>query len=571
MERLVEEPRNKTYLPIILGVVVIGIVGLMQFTATYDIEFYYSLADSLYILVPTLMAGTSLFLLSKLIKNKHKDTRSFIFLATALAANFIGEQIWTFYKNVLEIEPYPSLGDVFFLLFYPAMIVFLLKYLKFEFRKVSKINLFFAILIPAAFLYPTMMFTYEYNIEETDLGMLIAVTYTVSDAVILGFALLSALRQFKEHNNNFWLYLNLGIFVWIIANTAFLYADLNEEYYDGHIVDALWLVSYVLWTFAIFNFYQNIKRDRKFSLVTNKALRSNYKAINHLGIPLIVATVFAVSILLMGSLGFFDFSNYNELTYSAVVFIFALIAVFSGIIVAVNKNLSRLVTLREMELEEKNKHMLRLERYSAIGEISARIAHDIRNPLSVIKNTTELFFAQHQEHITEEDKENLSRIRRSTYRITHQIDDVLDFVKEQSPEFSKESLDEMLNAAKSDIPNYPNIDIRIESSGLSVPCDKNLMHRVFVNLLVNSVQAMEEKGTIVIRSNRDRQFTSIEFEDSGPGVPSELINTVFEPLYTTKQQGTGLGLSICKRIIEQHSGRISVTNNPTKFVIELPN
>ena len=97
------------------------------------------------------------------------------------------------------------------------------------------------------------------------------------------------------------------------------------------------------------------------------------------------------------------------------------------------------------------------------------------------------------------------------------------------------------------------------------------MHRVFVNLIINAVQAMDEKGRIIVRTKKKSSLTIVEFEDSGPGVSPELISTVFEPLYTTKQQGTGLGLSICKRILEQHSGRITVKNNPTIFSVEIPN
>ena len=333
MERsAIVKTKEKPSTSIMLLIAVIAIIGTMQATFQINPDTYWNLADAYYIIIPAIMTIFAVGMYLKLYKDDHSDSKSFLYLAMALTSNFIGEQIWTYYKSVLEIEPYPSLGDVFFLLFYPLTIIFLMKYLKFEFSKFSKVNLIFVILIPAAFLYPTLQLTLEYNIEESDVGMLFAIAYTTFDAIILGFAMLSALRHFKESKNNFWIYLNLGIFVWIIANTVFLYAVTNDEYYDGHIVDALWPVSYALWLFAIYDFYKNVKQDPQYSIATKKSQRSNYTGINKLAIPLIVATLISVSILAMASLGFFELADEQGIAMSAVIFIFILLAVFSSMI-----------------------------------------------------------------------------------------------------------------------------------------------------------------------------------------------------------------------------------------------
>ena len=87
---------------------------------------------------------------------------------------------------------------------------------------------------------------------------------------------------------------------------------------------------------------------------------------------------------------------------------------------------------------------------------------------------------------------------------------------------------------------------------------------------MNAVQAMEDSGEIKVRINENDEEVSLEIEDSGPGIPEDKIEQIFDPLFTTKASGTGLGLVSCKNIIEQHKGKIIVRNNPTIFEIKLP-
>jgi len=97
------------------------------------------------------------------------------------------------------------------------------------------------------------------------------------------------------------------------------------------------------------------------------------------------------------------------------------------------------------------------------------------------------------------------------------------------------------------------------------------MEVVFINLLLNSIQSIDQnQGIISIRIKQINKNAIIEIEDSGSGIPDEVINDIFKPLITTKQKGTGLGLASCKNIIEQHGGSISFQNNPTIFTIAIP-
>ena len=103
-----------------------------------------------------------------------------------------------------------------------------------------------------------------------------------------------------------------------------------------------------------------------------------------------------------------------------------------------------------------------------------------------------------------------------------------------------------------------------------IKCDFELMKVVLINLFINAIQATDENGKIKITSESRDNSIMIQVEDNGPGIPEDKLGKIFEPLFTTKQEGTGLGLASCKSIIEQHGGKISVKNNPTRFIIELP-
>jgi signal transduction histidine kinase len=114
------------------------------------------------------------------------------------------------------------------------------------------------------------------------------------------------------------------------------------------------------------------------------------------------------------------------------------------------------------------------------------------------------------------------------------------------------------------------IKINTPTNDLEIECDKSQMNVVFSNLITNSIQAMNENGSITINLKKRQDHAIIEFIDSGPGIPKENFSKIFEPLFTTKSMGTGLGLVSCKNIIEYHKGKISVKNNPTTFTIEMP-
>ena len=230
------------------------------------------------------------------------------------------------------------------------------------------------------------------------------------------------------------------------------------------------------------------------------------------------------------------------------------------------------------KLIETEKHLaeahvkIKNERLSAIGELAASMAHDLKNPLATIKSSAEILQKQSKDNRHDDELSNVvKRMNRAIDRMSHQINDVLNYVQTTPLDIKSIKVEKLLQLAKNSLDIPDNILISIPQSDIQIKCDTRKLEIVFINLFLNSIQAIgKERGEIKCRINQKNSNVTIEINDSGPGISNEIISDIFAPLVTTKQKGTGLGLSTCKNIIEQHNGTISVQNNPTKFTMILP-
>jgi signal transduction histidine kinase len=212
---------------------------------------------------------------------------------------------------------------------------------------------------------------------------------------------------------------------------------------------------------------------------------------------------------------------------------------------------------------------LKTEKLTAIGELAARIAHDIRNPLSVIKNVCEIMKMQYGQK-DPKIHEHIVRMENAIQRVSHQIDDVLDYVRNTPIQRKVVSLRDIIVRSVEDLQIQKNVTVNLPDNDEKINCDEQKIRTVISNIVLNSVQAMGGIGTITIKIKGYTKHVNIEISDSGPGIPEDVLPKIFEPLFTTKQTGTGLGLSSCKSIVEQHNGTITVKNNPTTFNVMLP-
>lgn len=213
---------------------------------------------------------------------------------------------------------------------------------------------------------------------------------------------------------------------------------------------------------------------------------------------------------------------------------------------------------------------IQTEKMSIIGTMASRLAHDLRNPLAVIKNTMEIIQLDLGENQNTKTKTKFERVTKAITRIDDQVENVLDFVKDKPMNLKSHNLSEILENVISRIPNPDTVKISLPKNDVKIMCDLHMIEVVFINLITNALDAIKNEGHIKIILNELDDHIQIKVEDSGEGIPKNALSQIFDPLYTTKMEGTGLGLVSCKNIIKQHNGTIFVTNNPTTFTIELP-
>ena len=224
----------------------------------------------------------------------------------------------------------------------------------------------------------------------------------------------------------------------------------------------------------------------------------------------------------------------------------------------------------EIEVKEKTIKLLQAERLSAIGELAARVAHDLRNPLSVIKGAVELIKVKHTDAANEFIVRQSALIERAISRMSHQIEDVLDFVKPIPLSTKPNSILKTIKYALEKTKLSPQVKMNLPKEDIIMTFDANKMDVVFDNILTNAKQATDNQGEITIKFSEGDKFYIIDVIDSGPGIPEDILPKIFEPLVTTKQTGTGLGLASCLSIVKLHGGTIDAKNNPTTFTIKLP-
>ena len=222
------------------------------------------------------------------------------------------------------------------------------------------------------------------------------------------------------------------------------------------------------------------------------------------------------------------------------------------------------------EVENKTAELVKSERLATIGTMASRIAHDLKQPLTIMQTYADMLTPEIISKLDYKDKEKWFRLQNSILDMNRIIEDVLDFARTTEIKKKKSSFLRILRLAMNHVKFSYGIIINLPENDVSIHCDARKMDGVLSNLLNNAVHALDGQGEINVIISTDSKFVIIQVKDSGPGIPPENLDKIFEPMFTTKKTGTGLGLLICKSIVEQHGGSISVTNKPTTFTIKLP-
>jgi signal transduction histidine kinase len=216
-------------------------------------------------------------------------------------------------------------------------------------------------------------------------------------------------------------------------------------------------------------------------------------------------------------------------------------------------------------------------RMAAIGEISAVVAHEARNPLGAISNCVQML--RTNPHITGEDLELLEIVQAESQRLNEIISDFLTFGRPRAPRFEpvvlQEAIEDTLVLLRRDQRCGATIafSTKFEAGVPPVEADRDQLRQVFWNLFLNAVQAMGDRGQLRVEVRRQGDVAEIEIHDSGRGISRSVQPRIFEPFYTTRPGGTGLGLATVRHIIEEHHGEIRVESEVgigTCFTVTLP-
>jgi len=210
------------------------------------------------------------------------------------------------------------------------------------------------------------------------------------------------------------------------------------------------------------------------------------------------------------------------------------------------------------------KQLQESQRLAALGQMSATMAHEIRNPLGIIKSTSDLISEKYQ-HKDNPD-ELFQFINEEIQRLNHLVNDFLTFSRKPVLNKSICDLDEIISDAIIAVRREHHDRIRIDyqsEQNIQTECDANKIFQVLLNILLNAVQAIgNTDGGIVISMKKVKSSALLSIQDDGPGF-TDSADKIFEPFLTTKTQGTGLGLAVSKSIIEEHGGKITAENAET--------
>ncbi|MFO7751912.1 MAG: HAMP domain-containing sensor histidine kinase [Desulfobacteraceae bacterium] len=232
------------------------------------------------------------------------------------------------------------------------------------------------------------------------------------------------------------------------------------------------------------------------------------------------------------------------------------------------------------ELNKRSDQLLQAEKMSSLGTLTSGVAHELNNPLNNISTSVQIVLEEMDDPDIEYKKELLKETEKQVDRARDIVKALLEFSRQS--EFSsgesnfKKLVDNTMYLIKGDIPS--NIELKINiPDDINVKIDSSRIQQVLINLILNSIHAMEDGGTLDITAceNQSDDTFTFKVKDTGRGIDKENINKIFDPFFTTKEvgKGSGLGLSIIHGIIERHGGTIEVRSEPckgTEFAVHLP-
>jgi len=226
------------------------------------------------------------------------------------------------------------------------------------------------------------------------------------------------------------------------------------------------------------------------------------------------------------------------------------------------------------ELNRLREELVRKARLAAIGQVSASIAHELRNPMGTVRNAA-YYLRRHAIKDQPKVTQYLEIIDQELATADRIIQNLLSMVRVKEPQRSEVDLGQVVRDAFATVVDAQDVTLRIttDPDPFVILADPDQLRQVVSNIITNAKQAMEGQGELEIAASRDTDGDTIVLRDTGPGVSENIQSTLFEPLVTDKVKGTGLGLTVCRMIVEHHGGTIELQETGgfgTAFRIRLP-
>jgi len=227
-------------------------------------------------------------------------------------------------------------------------------------------------------------------------------------------------------------------------------------------------------------------------------------------------------------------------------------------------------------LQENVERWKHAERLSAIGQLSAGLAHEIRTPLAAIEGAADMLRSRSADDDLRVEMTEI--LRKESKRLNRLLTDLLQFARPRRPEFRLAAIGQVLESVMRLLDTQArkagvSFSVRDEPNLPEVECDPEQLRQVMLNLCMNAIQAANDRGKVEITASARGNSVGISVADNGPGMSPEVASRIFEPFFTTKPDGTGLGLAVARTIVEGHGGRIGLepnSPNGARFQIELP-
>ena len=271
-----------------------------------------------------------------------------------------------------------------------------------------------------------------------------------------------------------------------------------------------------------------------------------------------------------------DYKAIGDFQIRVIITCTVVMGVLFLVLLLVVKRGEGIIEKRALERLRLKEQLSRAEHLSSLGEMAAAISHEIRNPLGIIKSSSDLL----KKKMAAYDPSNSipSIIIEESARLNNIITDFLNFAKPRTPNLTscriEDVLEKNISFLTSQIKEEGYIIEKHYSNNLpAITADSDMLYQAFLNILINAMQAMPEGGKIHVEISSSDKTVTVFFKDEGEGIPEHLLEKIWDPFFTTKEKGTGLGLGIVKNIVESHDGSIQISNRQVcgvRVKVEIP-